>query len=78
MNKNWFFSRHNPNLDFDLPLKIQFLKNFKIIVETSSIAHSIGNFIPKNIKTKKIFDKSNMWRDMVSYVILLRFPRAKK
>ena len=30
---------------------IDFLKTFKIVVESSVIAHSIGNFIPKNIKT---------------------------
>ena len=36
--------------DFDLLLKIQFLKIFKIIVENSLIAHSTGNFILKNIK----------------------------
>ena len=36
--------------DFVLQLKIPFLKIFKIIVESSLIAHSIGNFIPKNLK----------------------------
>ena len=35
-------------VDFDLPLKIQFLKSVKINVESSLIAHSIGNFILKN------------------------------
>ena len=34
-----------------LPLKFPFLKIFKIIVESSLIAHLIGNFILKNIKT---------------------------
>ena len=33
-----------------LPLKFPFLKIFKIIVESSLIAHLIGNFILKNIK----------------------------
>ena len=35
-------------LDFDLPLKIQFMKIVKIVLESSVIAHSIGNFILKN------------------------------
>ena len=34
-----------------LPLKFPFLKIFKIIVESLLIAHSIGNFILKNINT---------------------------
>ena len=36
--------------DFDLPLKIQFLKSFKNIVESSLVFHSIGNFVLKNNK----------------------------
>ena len=44
-----FFGRHAPIFAFDLPLKIQLMKNFKIIVETLLIAHSIGNFILKNV-----------------------------
>ena len=34
------FGRHDPNFDFDLPLKI-----FKIVVESSFIAQSIENSI---------------------------------
>ena len=45
-----FFGRRKGTFDFGSPLKISILKNFKIIVETSLIAHSIGNFILKNIK----------------------------
>ena len=33
------------------PLKCHFLQNFKIIVESSPIAHSIGNFILKNFNS---------------------------
>ena len=45
------FVRHAPNFHLDLLWKIQFLKNFKITVETSLIAHSIANFILKKIRT---------------------------
>ena len=34
-----------------LPMKIFPIENFKIAVESSQIAHSIGNFILKNFKT---------------------------
>ena len=46
-----FFDRRKGTFDFGPPLKISILKNFKIIVKTSLIAHSIGNFILKNFKT---------------------------
>ena len=38
-------------------MKCHFLKVFKIIVETSLIAHSIGNFILKNFKTEHFLIK---------------------
>ena len=44
------FDRRKGTFDYGRPLKISILKNFKIIVETSLIAHSIGNFMLKNIK----------------------------
>ena len=50
-NFDFLFDRHKGTFDSNLPLKIQFLKNFKIMVEASLIAHSIVNFILKNIKT---------------------------
>ena len=38
-------------LDFRkfFPIKNMFVKNLKIVAESSQIAHSIGNFIPKNL-----------------------------
>ena len=44
------FDRRKGTFDFGCPLKISIFKNFKVIVETSLIAHSIGNFILNNIK----------------------------
>ena len=44
-----------------------FSKNFKTIVESSLIAHSIGNFILKNIKTEHFLIKmtcDEIWRHM--------------
>ena len=44
-----------------------FSKNFKTIVESSLIAHSIGNFILKNIKIEHYLIKrtcDEMWRHM--------------
>ena len=60
--KNFSAKSENPAcplhlFDFGSPLKISILKNFKIIVETSLIAHSIGNFILKNIKKGTILTK---------------------
>ena len=52
-----FFDRRKGTFDFGCPLKISILKNFKIIVETSLIAHSIGNFILKNVKTGRFLIK---------------------
>ena len=42
-------------------------QNIKIIVESSSIAHSIGNFILKNIKTEHFFYPTNRCGDMTSW-----------
>ena len=46
-----FFNLRKGTFDFEHPWKITFLKNFKIIVETSLIADSIRNFTMKHIKT---------------------------
>ena len=49
-----------------LPMKIFPIENFKIAVESSQIAHSIGNFILKNIKTGHFLIKSiceEIWRN---------------
>ena len=49
--KKVIFLYHAYNFDLNLPLKTQILKNFRIIVESSLIAHQHGNSILKNIKT---------------------------
>ena len=52
-------------------------QNFKIIVESSLIAHSIGNFVLKNINTERFLNKSDMWLCMTSYLIVWHFHREK-
>ena len=44
-------------LNFILFMEMNFLQNFRIIVESSLIAHLIGNFILKNIKTEHFLIK---------------------
>ena len=49
-----------------IEMKLICCQIFKIIVESSLIAHSIGNFILKNINTGHFY-KTNMSGDMTSY-----------
>ena len=58
------------------PLKWHFLQIFKIIVESSLIAHSIGNFILKNFNSEHFLIKLisdeiwlyiHIWRHVTSY-----------
>ena len=58
-------------------LLIFFLQNFEILVESSLIAHSIGNLNPKNVKTEHFWWKRHVTRyDVMSYFI--GFPATKK
>ena len=50
-----------------LPMKTFPIENFKIAVDSSQIAHSIGNFILKNFKTRDFSIKwicEEIWRNM--------------
>ena len=68
-----FFYRRKGTFNFDLPLKAQILKHFKSIVENSSIAHSMGNFILKNIKTEHFWWKWRVTRyDVICHI--MTFP----
>ena len=61
------FSKILPNWDF-------FSKNFKIIVESSQIARSIGNFIQENFKTGHFLIKwicEEIWCHMPFYLDLV-------
>ena len=60
-----FLDRRKGTFDFGRPLKISIVKNSKIIVEISFIAHSIKNFMLKNIKNGHISIKvisDEIWR----------------
>ena len=57
--------RYWPSLILNFPLKCHFLEIFKITVESSLIAYSIGNYILKNIKTELFLIKlkcEEIWR----------------
>ena len=59
-------------LDFQkfFPIEIFFSKNFKIIVESCQIAHSIGNFILKNVITGHFLIKwtcEEIWRHFLIF-----------
>ena len=60
-----------------LPLKFYISKIFKRIVESSLIAHLIGNFTLKNVITSHFFDKMSRWWDMMSYIILFMYYVTK-
>ena len=47
----WKLEKGQGFFENSLPLKFYFSKIFKMIIESSQIAHSIGNFILKNVIT---------------------------
>ena len=62
-------------LILNFPLKCHFLQIFKIIVESSPIAHSIGNFILKNFNSEHFLIKLisyEIWRLIELYDVMWR------
>ena len=61
---SWGFSI----LELQVEVKIRIFKNFKIILKSSLIAHSIGNFILKSMKIRhffiKLISEENMTSDL--------------
>ena len=60
-----FFYWRKGNLDFEFPIKMLFFANLRIIVESSPIAHSMGNFILKNFNSEHFLIKlisDEIWR----------------
>ena len=47
-------------------MEYNFLQNFKIIVESSLIAHSIGHFVLKNINTNQFSKKVKVKKGSLS------------
>ena len=65
-------------LILSFPLKCHFLQIFKIIVESSLIAHSIGNFILKNFNSEHFLIKLisyEIWRLIELYDVMWRHIR---
>ena len=65
LKSRFFYIGAKVILILNLPLKCDFSRIFKIIVESSPIAHSIGNFILKSFKSEHFLIKGisyEIWR----------------
>ena len=75
LKSRFFYIGAKVILILNLPLKCDFSRIFKIIVESSPIAHSIGNFILKSFKSEHFLIKGisyEIWRLIKLYDVMYR------